>query len=460
MIFQRFLAVITGKLILSLIKFLGRGGGFAAPGYYALKLCPNFLSTTHHLLPITIVVTGTNGKTTTARMISHFAQANKLKVIRNHTGSNLERGIASQLIQSFSLWELIFARSQKYDLAVWELDEAAFNQIIPKIKVDQIVFLNIYRDQLDRYGEIDSVVKNWSKTLDNLNPGCKLIINGDDANLDQLAKYSSGEILYFGIKGDKIEGELTLRTPKAKKLNYQAQDIKTDGLKSTTFNLTINSQLLTLNLPLPGLYHVYDLLAASAVIDKLSLPLIDLNQHLANFSPAFGRVEEIKLPGDKSGFIFLIKNPTGATQVLETIKDQIEPQDHLLLALNDNFADGTDVSWIWDTQWEQLSSSLRAKRSNLTSKPVILGSETTPESSSKTEIFISGTRAHDLALRLKYAGFDPDNFIIKPDLKLAFIEAKKDLNGKLFILPTYTALLELQQILKDSKIKQAYWKES
>ena len=183
------------------------------------------------------------------------------------------------------------------------------------------------------------------------------------------------------------------------------------------------------------------------------IPMHKYTSTLKSFQPAFGRVEKLVLSNSEGShpcYIFLIKNPAGATQVFETIAPQLKKNDRLLLALNDNLADGTDVSWIWDAGFERLlSPSLRGRfsdRGNL--------------------IFTSGTRAYDLANRLKYAGFDPKSIIIEPDLEKAFKQAKKGLKslpagrqGRLFILPTYTAMLELQSILTKSGIKKHYWKE-
>ena len=170
----------------------------------------------------------------------------------------------------------------------------------------------------------------------------------------------------------------------------------------------------------------------------LNLPI---HQSFKDFQPAFGRFE--KLP---FGYIFLIKNPAGATQVFETIAPQIKKNDRLLLALNDNLADGTDVSWIWDAEFEKLfSPSLRGMYQNGTSRGNL--------------IFVSGTRAYDLANRLKYAGFDPKLITVEPDLRKALIQAKEGLKGALYILPTYTAMLKLQRILAKMGIKKHYWGE-
>ncbi len=420
-------AITLGKTIHKTTQVLKIGGGSAAPGYYALKLYPNLVAELGRQIPKTVVITGTNGKTTTSRMLAQFAGAQGIKVIRNETGSNLERGIASSLIHNSK-----FIIHNSVDLAIWELDEAAFNIVVPKINPDIIVFLNVFRDQLDRYGEVDTIVKKWGKTLSQVNPSVKIFLNGDDENLLELQKSFKGEVKTFGVTDYKIAGEKRAQLRKKNDLDLEATNIQPQGLDITKFK--VKNQNFTL--PLPGTYHIYDFLAAFAVASELGVSLGNIKSGLESFSPAFGRVEKLNLKDNKEGYIFLIKNPTGATQVIRTIQDQIKPEDRLLLALNDNLADGTDVSWIWDTNFEDLGFRNIDLR-----------------------IICSGIRAEDLALRLKYAGFDPKTLETEKDLQVAFHASVKGLEGRLFILPTYTALLKLQSILAKSGIKQYYWKE-
>lgn len=432
---RKTVAIVLGKLILHAVRLFKIGGGSAAPGLYALKIYPNLVSDLASQIPKSIIITGTNGKTTTARMLAHFAQNHGLKVIRNATGSNLERGIASTLISCFSLTG---RKLKKFDLAIWELDEAAFNQVVNKINPQTIVFLNVFRDQLDRYGEIDTIVKKWAEKLQNLPAQTNVFINGDDQNLNSLKKNFKGRVKTFGVKDFGIEGEKVVHEEKKEPVNFEALNVKTLGLDQTSFIVSSGQDKLKVELPLPGIYHIYDFLAAFACSKTLNLAEDKLVDSLKNFSPAFGRVEKIYLSKDKKqkGYIFLIKNPAGATQVFQTIKDQFREEDRLLIALNDNFADGTDVSWIWDAQFEQLVSSFTPKK-----------------------IYISGSRARDLALRLKYAGFNYKNLLVNNIITDSLEEARKGLNGCLFILPTYTALLELQKILANLGIKEHYWKE-
>lgn len=425
-------AILLGKTISSLTKKLNLGGGSAAPGLYGLKLDPELVTKLSLKIPKNIIITGTNGKTTTSRMIAHMAYQSGLKVIRNHTGSNMERGIASTLIQNFG---------KKFDLGVWELDEATFNTVAPKMNPDIVVFLNVFRDQLDRYGEVNTVLKGWKETLKKLPKKTIVLVNGDDSNTAELKSLFKGKVYQFGVKDNKILGEGSQKRKK-ENLNFEAKNVKLKGLKESTFQLVSLHTPYTIHLPLPGIYHIYDFLAAFAVGSKLGFSTKQMISSLKSFSPAFGRVEKLDF-----GYIFLIKNPAGATQVFQTIAPQIKKQDRLLLALNDNLADGTDVSWIWDANFELLCHPER-----------LLPKE--GRVAKDLKIYVSGTRAYDLANRLKYTGFETKQIKVIPELKNALKQARTALKGTLFILPTYTAMLELQGILTKSGIKKNYWEEN
>lgn len=427
-------ALLIGKAVMQIIRIFKLGGGSAAPGLYALKICPNLVKDLSPLIPQRVVITGTNGKTTTAKMVAHFAQACGKRVLRNATGSNLERGIASALVQSLEISDIL-SKSPKYDLAIWELDEAAFNTTAPKINPQMIVFLNVFRDQLDRYGEVDTTVAKWCQTLGRVRTDTEIILNGNDGNLENLRECFAGSSISFGLEKTTthtVMGEKPISNT-GQKIDFLAKNIKEKGLNKVSFGVFFNRESAKVTLRLPGTYHIYDFLASFAVSLKLGFPKKKIIDSLDLFRPAFGRVEKISLgKSGKNAYIFLIKNPVGASQVLKTLKNNLKPQDRLLLALNDNFADGKDVSWIWDIEFERFKvKDLRLK------------------------IFCTGTRAEDLALRLKYADFDSP--IIEKDLNRAFEKARKDLRGRLFILPTYTAMLELQQVLTHLGIKGHYW---
>ena len=423
---KTFLAILTGKSIFFLSRFLGLGGGFAAPGLYALKIDPNFINNLTSQIPKQIIITGTNGKTTTSGMLACLFKNSGVKVLRNKTGSNLERGIASTLIIHCSLLGSI-----REEVAVWEVDEAAFNSVVLKIQPEIVVILNVYRDQLDRYGEVDSIVKKWLETVKKLPSSTKLLINGDDGSLEGFYALEN-EVEAFSVPETGLKGEL--KPKKSRKVRFTGIDIKT-SLTESAFKFKFDNREIAVSLTIAGAYNVDNAVAAlAAKFLAKDLSASDA-QSLKDFSSAFGRSEKFTFQ-EKEGYIFLIKNPAGATQVMETVLPNLKPEDTLLLALNDNFADGTDVSWIWDIELERLKiKDLRLK------------------------IFVSGIRAYDMALRLKYAGVDEGRIIVDQDLKTAFGEAVKNRDGKLFILPTYTAMLELQKVLVNKGVKKHYWKE-
>lgn len=423
---KRVFAIWIGKLISLFLKYSKLGGGSAAPGLYAMRVDPELIIHLSKNIPQTVVITGTNGKTTTARLLYNYARSQGLKVIRNSTGSNMERGIASKLVTEST----IFGTLGVFDLAIWEVDEATVKVIVPKLKPQIIIFLNAARDQLDRYGELDSLIREWRECLVKLDYSPLVLLNGDDAGTYSLKDIKGLTFQAFGTGQKLIKLERNTSHPK---LNFKASSIKQQALTGLSFQLSINHELLTIKFPLPGLYHIYDILASFAAGYHLNLLTKKMVHTLSNYSPAFGRVESIKIK-DKDCFIFLIKNPLSTTQVLSTIISQMSDKDRLLMALNDNLADGIDVSWIWDAELEQLAHFRGA-------------------------ILASGKRAEDLALRLKYAGVGK-NTTIQPDLRKAVNDSLDDLSGKLFILPTYTALLELQKILAKMGVKKRYWEET
>ena len=428
----RFLSAIwLGKIVFWLTRTFSIGGGSAAPGYYALTLDPDLVKKLAKQIPQQVVITGTNGKTTTARLLANFVKEQNINVLRNATGSNLERGIASALISRSSF----LGKIKDIDLGIWELDEAAFNKTVFKIKPDLIVFLNAFRDQLDRYGEVDTIINNWRQSLKKIDWQSAVLLNGGDLSVLGLSKDLKSDYYEFRVKNHQMWQE----TPKANPLKHKddlvADKIKNRGLKGVDFTLEFSNQSVPVSLELPGIYHIYDFLAAFGVYYLLNLPIDNIAGLTKGYLPAFGRVEKIKLD-KKEAFIFLIKNPAGANQVFETITPELKKGDKLLLALNDNFADGTDVSWIWDADFEQLSAV-----------------------SHQLSVICSGTRAEELAVRLKYAGVYDKNIEVISDLNKALRKAKAETSGRLFILPTYTALLELQKLLTKMKVKEEYWKE-
>jgi len=439
-------AIWVAKVISFITTTLKIGGGSAAPGYYALKFDPEIVKKLAAQIPHNIVITGTNGKTTTARLLNHLITSQKTVTLRNSTGSNLERGIASALLSKVNF----LGRISNVEIGIWELDEAAFNTVIFQLKPELTIFLNAFRDQLDRYGEVDSVKKKWEESLRKIDWNSHLIINEGDYTISTLEKLTDENpkltSSFFKIRGHKMfsESESKIIDPLGvDKADFEGRVTKSLGLKGNEVELTYPGGKINLTFDVPGVYQIYNLLAAFSVYYALNFDLAPVAQELKSFKPAFGRVEQITIKGIES-LLFLIKNPTGTNNVFETISSELKEGDIILAALNDNFADGKDVSWIWDAEFEQLhgTDSGQARMTD-----------------NKLQVICSGLRANDMALRFKYAGFDSASIKVEKELDTALQLALKSKPNRLFILPTYTALLELQSTLAKLGVKKHYWKE-
>lgn len=426
------LSIALGKSIGKITRTLKIGAGASAPGYYALKISSDLVPTLISHIPKNIIITGTNGKTTTAKLLAGFAAKEGKTVIRNKTGSNLERGIASELISKTTL----LGKIKNIDIGIWEVDEAAFNHLAKKIKPKVIIFNNLFRDQLDRYGEVDNVLKKWKSTLEDLPKGTKIILNSDDDNILSLKKIIPKNTITFGIKNFKFESEALVKIKETQKPDVEALISDLGDLESISFAVNYSGKTEKVNLPIPGIYNIYNFLAGFSSGLVLNFSPKNMISSLKNFTPAFGRMEKINYKGSQIR-ILLIKNPYGANQVINTLADKITREDTFLMMLNDNFADGRDVSWIWDANFEKLKIQ-----------------------NEKLKVICSGKRAEDLALRLKYAGVKPENIKIQTNMEKAFDNALSSAKNRLFILPTYTALLELQKVLTKRGIKTNYWQES
>lgn len=445
-------AIIIGKLIAIINKTRGTGAT-AAPGLYALKIDPNLvkkISAKNKLK--SIVISGTNGKTTTSRILYDIV-SKKYKVIHNRQGSNLLRGIASTMIGKVSL-----SGRLNCEYAIWECDEAALLPTSQNIEIDALVLLNLFRDQLDRYGEIDTTRKKWQEVVKDLKPNSTLILNTDDPSVNYLSKFTKSKKIFFGLNTTEIDlpkvenvadvkfcpncsGKLIyidlysahLGTYKCAKCSFKRETpqvfisaITFDKDYSTNINVSINNKSVSTSYQLPGLFNAYNVLAALTAAFSLGVDPKSASKNIGKFTAAFGRYQNIKLD-DKNMLLFLIKNPAGANEVIRTIATN--NKINLLVVLNDNIADGRDVSWIWDTNWEALTGKI-------------------------TNIDVAGTRAWDMALRLKYSQIKIDKTNIHEDLNVSIGKAlsKISKNDTLFILPTYTALLGLQYYLKEKGV--------
>jgi len=440
-------AIWIGKLIGFLTRIFGIGAGSSAPGLAALKIDPKIIDNlAKQIQGKKIIISATNGKTTTAKMIREIIVGAGRSYVANITGANLDRGIASALINKSNL----IGKLAPCDFGVFEVDEAALPQAIKSIKPDLVALGNIFRDQLDRYGEIDNIAKSWKESLQQYKNAI-LILNADDPSIASIAESLKEKVIFYGI-GDyqnkseeliehasdsirclKCGTDLTYKSRffshlgnyncqkcdfKRPRIDYDAKDIIV-GEEQISFIVNGKEKIAV---PMSGIYNIYNVLASIAVASEIGIDQKIIKKSLNNFLPAFGRMEKFEFK-NREFRITLIKNPAGANAVIETLK-QI-PQKNIMIFLNDKIADGTDVSWIWDVDLEKMGSI--------------------------NNLACGGTRVYDLALRFKYANFDTKKITIIQDFwqSVEYMIEKTAKNDKIYILPTYTAMLELHKILEN-----------
>ncbi|HEX6509802.1 MAG TPA: Mur ligase family protein [Chloroflexota bacterium] len=461
-------AVLAAKIASAGTRALGRGGGTALPGLIATRVEPNLVRDLASQLEAgSAIVSGTNGKTTTSRMLAAVLQSSGFNVVRNSTGSNLTRGVASALLGRVNFRGKIGGTAPTFGL--FEVDEAALPEVVDSVSPTSLVLLNLFRDQLDRYGEVATVARLWSRALTQLRDSARLISNADDPLVANVADGFAGERVYFGIEGlesgqaeSEHAGDVKSCPRCGSPIQYSlftlghlghyacakcgfsrptpaiwAMDVETLGIGGSIFVLRTSAAEATVDLPLPGLYNVYNALAAAAAALSLGVELTDVVDALAHVTPAFGRMECIEI-GGKRVYMALAKNPTGMNEVLRTVTSE-GTDAHLMMMLNDNTADGHDVSWIWDAEMELLAGQIE-------------------------HAVFSGTRAADMALRFKYAGLaaaEGTTWDVEPDTQQALLKALAAVppGGVLFVIPTYTAMLDVRSVLSRLGHVRPYWEE-
>src|SRR3954462_13465208 len=435
----------------------GRGGGTTLPGRLLVRMQPDAIDRlAAQLRRGSIVVSSPNGKTTTAGMIAGILQADGRAPVHNRAGSNMHWGVATALLE------------QSGDEGLFELDEAWLPRVAPHLRPRLLVLGNLFRDQLDRYGELERLGGGGAELVTSMEGSCEFALNADDPLIADLGRDRELRrrpgLTYFGIEDDsqalpelqhahdaqhcrrcgapyKYErafvGHLghyicpnchaDRPTP-----DIAATEIELHGISGSSVRIATPEGELRLELPLPGLYNVYNALAAVAAGLRSGVPLERVREGLESMRAVFGRVETIEVSG-KPVSILLIKNPAGANEVLRTLT--LESSDggiDLWLALNDRIADGRDVSWIWDADFEQLTGGVR-------------------------RVICAGTRAPEMALRLKYAGWPQDAIEVMAPVEGSLDAAVAAAPERLFALPTYTALLELRTLLANRGLDADYW---
>jgi UDP-N-acetylmuramyl tripeptide synthase len=437
------LAVALARGLRALIRAAGRGGT-TAPGRALLRLRPRAIAELGQRLGGAALISATNGKTTTASMLGAVMERAGTPVVRNRAGSNMSWGVATALLD---------AGRRPDELGLFEVDEAWLVPVARDLDPRMLVLGNLFRDQLDRYGELETIADRWAELTAERDGRSALVLCADDPLVADLGR-DRGRVTYFGVEDDSLAlpelqhaadskhcrrcghaytyeaiymGHLgRYRCPNCGRERpapqVAAERVTLRGMSGSDFEMRTPAGRVSVKLPLPGLYNVYNALAAATAALELGAPLERVREGLEGISAVFGRVETIPVAG-RDVSILLVKNPAGANEVLRTLTLEDGSLD-VWLALNDGIADGRDVSWIWDADFELLAGRVRRAT-------------------------CSGTRAEEMALRLKYAGVK------------APIEVDRDLGrsldsavaggdgGPLFALPTYTALLELRDLLAD-----------
>lgn len=440
------LLILFGKSFSLLSNLLNLGSGSTWPGHIALSINKNFVKdiTKNSSIKI-VVVAGTNGKTTTGKMITTILKEDKKKVFQNTAGANLLNGIASTLLMHTN----ILGKLNK-DYAVFEIDENVLPLFLKEFIPDAIILLNLFRDQLDRYGEIDTIAKKWDNALATLPESTTIYLNADDPQIAYLGKNSKAQVAYFGLEEKSAHKTLqhasdSIYCPNChtkltyKKIYYSHLGVwncSNCKLKRPTPNVTKTY------FPLSGEYNKYNTLAAALFAEHEGVKNSIIEKGLKKVKPAFGRQEIVEINGKKAQ-IFLSKNPTSFNQSLETIK-------HLggktvMFALNDRIPDGQDISWIWDIDVEEYMDTFE-------------------------NIIVTGDRVYDMALRMQYAlrhsgsEASPESRQLKDpgQARMTIVANIEDAvresfalikpNETLYILPTYSAMLEIRKLLTGKKI--------
>lgn len=511
------LAVMGGRAAGAISRRLHLGGGTSIAGVVAQRIYPDIVNRLSSQLAYgSVLVTGTNGKTTTSGFIAAILSDAGLRVWRNREGSNLMRGIAGALVIRARPGGNLRRAGQA--ISIFEVDEAVVPHIIEAVPLRVAVFTNLFRDQLDRYGEVDSVSTRWQQAIDALPASATMILNADDPAVAQLGESRQDNVVYFGIDdatldlaAQGIPGErhqtidaracANCGTELVYSMRFYSHlghyhcpncgntrpqpEVRATSVSMNAFDqlrITVETptQQGEIVIPLPGLYNIYNALAAVAAAQALQINWEPIVSGIQQFKPAFGRGERVQVSG-RTIRILLAKNPTGFNEVLRTLFSEGEKR-HILMMLNDNIADGRDISWIWDVDFERIVQQTAS-------------------------LTVTGTRALDLGLRLKYAGIDAQAMNIVPltsmriggkeVLATRIQESTSDLaqsNGKLtgarkmrpatkiahtyglayaldhalqqtpvgetlFVIPTYTGLLDIHRELERRGLTPHYWEE-
>ncbi len=441
---RAFLAILLCKA-LRLVSRLLRRGGTAMPGSFALKICPDLLRRLASQVK-TIAVTGTNGKTTSARMIEEAFSGEGLSYLANRSGANLASGITTELVMNATL-----GGRMKKDYAIIECDEAAARSVFSQLRPRVVVVTNLFRDQLDRYGEVTHTLENIRTAIQGA-PDALLCLNADCSLTASLAGDLPNEVIWFGVEKGAVPsrekpeisdathcirckaeyeydyisyGHLGgFRCPRCGYARHAADiavtEVVEQRMDGSSIVLSIRGEKQLVEIGLPAMYNIYNAAGAVAGVTAMGLPASAAIAALGRFRCGFGRMETFAL-GKKGARMMLVKNPAGCNQVIEFLQNVKEPSV-LAACLNDRAADGKDISWIWDADYEKLGTI----------------------ASRLARVIVSGDRAEDLRVRLKYAGIPDERIELHRDYA-ALVDDLAAEERPIFLMPTYTAMLELRQ---------------
>jgi UDP-N-acetylmuramyl tripeptide synthase len=436
----------------------GRGGGTTLPGRVLLRLDPEAIARLGAGLDRgTTIVSATNGKTTTAGMIAALLAADGRRPVHNRAGSNMAWGVATALLE------------QDGREGLFEVDEAWLPRVAEQLDPSLIVLGNLFRDQLDRYGEMEALADEWAALVGERAGATRFVLDADDPLIADLGRDPEERpregVVYFGIDDESQALDEFQHAFDAKhcrrcghpyayerafvghlghyscpncgaqrpRPDVAATRIELRGMDGSSVEVRTPLGELEIELPLPGLYNVYNALAAVAAGLALGVEPTLIATAMKEARTAFGRVETIEVAG-RAVSILLIKNPAGANEVLRTLLPEVAGEGlDLWIGLNDRIADGRDVSWIWDADFELLAGAVR-------------------------RVVCAGTRAAEMALRLKYAGWPQAAIEVEPEIEAALDRAVAGARGPVLALPTYTALLELRRLLSSRGLAGEFWR--
>jgi UDP-N-acetylmuramyl tripeptide synthase len=460
-------AILVARAARLASRTLRTGGGSTVPGVVARRVDPEVLTKLSRRLRLgSTAITGTNGKTTTSRMISKILRTAGISAVNNSTGANLVTGVTAALISDCDL-----AGRPTAEMGLFEVDEASVPRVAAEVELKILGVLNLFRDQLDRYGELAYTGKVIASAFGDLPEEGAVVLNADDPLVASLGRSTSNPV-YYGVEEPDLDTGRLQHIADSKdcplcgtalvydtvymghvgvydcpncpfgrpELRYRASRVRFDGARGTEFLLSTPAGEAGVRVNLPGLYNVYNALAAAAVAGEVGVGHEEISRGIEEFGGAFGRVERVRA-GDKEAFLLLIKNPVGFNEILRTFVTGGDAR-YVLIAINDNHADGRDVSWLWDVDFEMLADARAQGRTN--------GME---------PFMVSGIRAEDMAVRLKYADLPVGSVI--PDREAA-IKAALDAtppDGTLYVLPTYTAMLEIRKTLSALGYTHPFWED-